>query len=271
MGGKNSGARAASAANKKVEEAIAELQSQFSQTQGTFQPFVDVASQGLAGNVQAASVGGLGERLGEIFGSGALDPLIAERTRAAQGQLAAGGLTRSGTAVQEIAGIPQELGFAIEQLLAGRQEGLTNLGFTATQNVGQLGAAKAGGVAANLTQQGQNTSSGILADAQARAAGIGQAVNLASTFAFSDPRLKTNVEKIAAIGDLDVFQWDWIEGTKGTSIATQPTIGFMADEVERKYPDFVGELLTWKGIFYGPLLDHLKEKFHIEETELSAA
>ena len=267
MGGKNAGRDAANAANKKVDEAIAELQAQFGETQGTFQPFVDVASQGLAGITQGASLGGLGDRLSEIFGSGALDPLIAERTRATQGQLAAGGLTRSGTAVQEIAGIPQELGLAIEQLLTGRQQDLTNLGFTATQNVGQLGAAKSAGVATGLTQQGQNTSSGILAFAKAKAAGIGSAFNLASSFAFSDPRLKTNVVQVSTLGDLGVYQWDWIEGAKGTSIESQPTLGFMADEVEKKYPAFSGELLTWKGIFYGPLLEHLKDKFHIQETE----
>lgn len=259
----SAGGRAASAANAGIDKGIRELQSQFDQSAGTFQPFIDAGLGGLQGQVQGSTIGGFGERLAEIFSGGALDPLVAERTRAAQGQLAAGGLTRSGTGLETIAGIPQELGLMLEQLLSGRQGQLAQGGFTGVQNVAQLGAQKAQGISGGFTQQGQNTSSGILADAQAKAANTATAIKLASTaaMAFSDPRLKENVEQIAEIGNLGVYQWDWIEGAKGTSIENQPTIGFMADEVEEKYPEFVGEIASWKAIYYTPLLNELRDKY----------
>lgn len=262
-GGSSAGSRAAAAANAGIDKGISELQAQFSQSQEAFQPFIDAGANAFAGVQQGSTAGGLGERLAEIFGGGALNPLIDERTRAAQGQLTAGGLTRSGTALEQISAIPQDIGLAIENLLFGRQSGISDQGFAGVQNVAALGADKARGVSGGFTQQGQNTSSGILADAQARAAQSAQVVKLATTaaMAFSDPRLKVNVEQISSIGDLGVYQWDWIHGAKGTSIASQPTVGFMADEVEEKYPEFVGEIATWKAIYYGPLLDVLRDKF----------
>jgi len=272
--GRKAAGAAAGAANTAINRGISEIRNQFSNTSESFQPFLDAGLGGLQQQQQASTLGGLGDRLADIFGSGALDPLIAERTRAAQGQLAAGGLTRSGTAVQEIAGIPQELGFAIEQLLAGRQGDLANTGFTATQNLAQIGSANAANIGNLEANKGANTSSGILAGAQASASGLGQLGNIfsslltsgrggASSFAFSDPRLKTNVVRVASLGELGVYQWDWIPEAKGTSIANQPTLGFMADEVEEKYPEYLGEFMTWKGIHYGPLLDHIEDELLI--------
>lgn len=263
MGKDGGGASAAAAANAKIDEAIQEQRRQFGETSQTFQPFIDAGAGALQGQVQGSTAGGLGQILSQLFNGGALQPLVDERTRAAQGQLAAGGLTRSGTALETISAIPQDIGLAIESMLNQRQGILNNQGFTAVQNVGQLGAQKSGNVGASLTQQGQNTSSGILADAQAKNAGISNAINLASSaaMAFSDPRLKTNVVRVSELGDLGVYQWDWIEEAKDTSIYTQPTLGFMADEVADKYPEFAGTVCGWKAILYNPLLDHLEDKF----------
>ncbi len=258
-----SGAEAAAAANTKIDLGIDELRNQFAQSQQAFQPFIDVGLQGLQGQAQGSTVQGLGDILGQIFNGGALQPLIDERTRAAQGQLAAGGLTRSGTALETISAIPQDIGLAIEQMLAGRQGQLAQGGFTGVQNVAQLGAGTAQGIAGSRTQQGENLSSGILADAQAKAAGISNAIKIASTaaMAFSDPRLKTNVMKVSEIGNLDVFEWDWIPETKGTAVESQPTLGFMATQIEEKYPEFVGVIDGFKAVMYGPLLDKLQEKY----------
>jgi hypothetical protein len=266
MGSKKSaGRRAGEAANLKIDEGLDFIKEQFGETKESFQPFIDAGLQGLEGVQQGSTIGGFGDRLDEIFNSGALDGLIDQRTRGAQSQLAAGGLTRSGTGVQEIAGIPQELAFALEQQLTGRQSGLANQGFGAISNIGNLGAGQAGAIGGLLGQQGQNTSSGIITDAQSSAAFGGQILGLGSKLAFSDPRLKKNVERIADLGNLGVYQWDWIDGAKGTSIEGQPTIGFMADEVGEKYPEYVGEVATWKAINYGPLVELLREKYKVEE------
>lgn len=192
----------------------------------------------------------------------ALGALINERGRAVQGQLAAGGLTRSGTALQEAARIPTDLGFQIEQLLSGRTSNLSGSGQNAAATLGQFGAEASGGIAGLTRQTGQAQSSGILADQQARAQGQQNFINTAATIGsifFSDPALKENVEEIGETGDLKIYQWDWIEETKETMIADCGTIGFMADEVKEKYPQHIYEFGGFMMIDYPELLNELQE------------
>ncbi len=122
MGGKkNAGSRAASAANEANQLGIDELRRQFDLSredlqgvQEQFQPFVEAGTGALGDLQQGATAGGLEERLAQIFSGESFGALRDERTRAIQGQLGAGGLTRSGTAIESAANIPTELGFAIE-------------------------------------------------------------------------------------------------------------------------------------------------------------
>ena len=166
--------------------------------------------------------------MAQIFDTDIFGSLVDERTRAVQGQLSAGGLTRSGTAVEEIAGVPTDVGLGIEQTLFDRLSGLAGQGLGAVTDLGRFGAQQAGNIAELFGQQGQNLASGILTDAQAQAGAIGQLVSIASkAFFASDPILKENVEPVSTIGDLQVYEWDWIEGAKGTFIEHCPTIGFV--------------------------------------------
>lgn len=282
------------------------------------QPFIG-AGQGAIGQLAAgATAGGLDQQLQEILGSETFGALAQEQERGVQGALSAGGLTRSGTAVRELGELRPRLALQIQQQLAGQQQNVAGLGLQGAQLaqptsrtpfqgagvqgptfVGAPGAAPAGGsgqqfgfaeqllgggvstnIANLLTQQGQNTASGLLASAQAKAAGIGgifgvgsalakgaftlgqteTAGRLAKTF-FSDPRLKENIEQITQIGDLGVYQWDWIDAVKDTIVANGDTMGFMADEVEEKYPQHVGEFGSFKTIDYPSLLDELQAKY----------
>ena len=95
-----------------------------------------------------------GSRLDSVIGGGAFNGLVGERSRAMQGQLSAGGLTRSGTAMQSMAEIPEELALELEQIGFGRESGITQM------------------IAQMLGQQGQNTATGILGSAEAEAGGI---------------------------------------------------------------------------------------------------
>ena len=137
-----------------------------------------------------------------------------------------------------------------------------------------LGGDVATQIAEFLAQQGQITASGLIGSAQAKAAGRGQAISLGtsalkfgSSF-FSDPRLKENVEKITELGDLGVYQWDWIPEAKDTLAADCVNYGFMADEVEEKYPQHVYEFGGFKAIDYGPLLDALSAKYGGDPCQL---
>lgn len=259
------GGSAAEQANIFAEKSIAELRRQFDLTQENILPFVAAGTGALPDVVQGITAGGLDERLAEIFGTGAFESLIGERTRAVEGQLAAGGLTRSGTAIQEAANIPTSLGLALEELLTGRATNLAASGQNAALGLGQLGAQTSGGIANLFAQQGQNLASGILTDAQARAGGISNLFSAATlgltagnVGGFSDPVLKENIEAISKVGDLAIYQWDWVPETKGTMIEKCGTMGFMADEVKEKYPHHVDDFCGFMVIDYPALLDELE-------------
>ena len=258
---KNAPVRAAEIANQGAQQGIDELRRQFDVTQANIQPFVDAGAGALPLVQEGTTAEGLDARLGRIFDTDIFGSLVDERERAARGQLAAGGLTRSGTALEEIANIPTQLGLALEDLLTGRATGLAGSGQNAAAGLGALGAQNSGSIANLFEQQGQNTASGILGKAQAQSAGLGQVLKLASGIFFSDPRLKENVESIGAIGNLTLVQWDWKDFCKDTIIEDCYTIGFMADEVEAKYPHHVGEFGGWKALNYPALLDELETKY----------
>lgn len=261
FGGGGAGSGAAGQANVFAQKGIDELRRQFDITQENFAPFIEAGTGALPGVIEGTTPRGLSDRLGEIFNTDIFQRLVGERTRAVEGQLAAGGLTRSGTAIQEAANIPTSIGLALEDLLSGRLTGLAGSGQSAAAGLGGLGAQSSGNIANLFAQQGQNLASGILTDAQASARGAENVVNFATTAAsifFSDPALKENVERISHIHDLSLYEWDWIEDAKGTMIEKCGTVGFLADEVAEKYPDFVSEFCGFMVIDYPGLLDRLE-------------
>lgn len=293
-GGKkdDSGKDAARAQEKSNEAAQAEIRRQFNITQANLKPFLDAGTNLIGSQEEGATVEGLDSVLAQIFGSENFQALRNERSRATQGQLAAGGLTRSGTALEEAARVPTELGFQIEQLLSGRGQSIVASGQNAAARTGAFGSNAASGIAGLHQNTGQSNASGILADQQAAAqrgsnlgtlagagiggvfggfggakigAGIGNAVG--SIF-FSDPSLKKNVEEVGNLDNLSVYQWDWIDETKGTMIEGCGTIGFMADEVKDKYPHHVYEYGGFMVIDYPSLLDELDESTNSNISKL---
>lgn len=349
------------------EDALAREQERFDIGFSGLQPFIESGTEalgGLEGLISGQTAGGLDARLAEIFDSDIFGSLVDERTRAVQNQLAAGGLTRSGTALQEAARVPTDIGLGIENQLFGRQSGLLSGlaggGLQAALGVGGLGGSiggapgqgGAGGIgqlgiqglalrgglpsganqnaliAQLFSQSGAAGASGQLVDAQQRAkqaenlrgmfssiggstfgqglqkaglsslgfgaagagaagagaagagagalgagalgagAGAGAAAGGAgasagalagAAFIFSDPDLKENIEQIGNVHDLKLYQWDWRAETRGTFIADAPTVGFMADEVEEFYPQFVGTFASFRFIDYPGLTDYLDE------------
>jgi len=237
------------------QAAIAEQRRQFDITQASLAPFIEAGTRQLPGLEGLATPGGLDAILGQIFGGEAFQNLRGERTRAVEGQLAAGGLTRSGTALQEIANVPTDIGFQIEQLLTGRKQALAGQAQTGATNLGQFGAQASGNISDLISASGR-------AESAAQAAGQQNILNTAATAAaifFSDPNLKENIEEIGDINGLKLYQWDWIEKTKGTMIEVCSTIGFMADEVKEKHPEFVYDFCGFMVIDYPQLLDDLQE------------
>lgn len=260
-GGSDAGETAAGFETAANQQAIEEIRRQFDVTRGDILPFLEAGQRQIPALEQRATPGGLDQILGQIFNTDIFGSLVEERGRAVEGQLAAGGLTRSGTALAEAARVPTDIGLQIEQLLTGRSQALAGGGQSAASSLGQFGSQSAGGIANLLSQSGQSQASGLLADEQADAAGSQNFLNTAATVAsifFSDPSLKENIEEIADMGELKLYQWDWINAVKGTMIEKYSTIGFMADEVKEKFPQFVYNFCGFMVIDYGSLLKKLE-------------
>ena len=285
--GKDSGSKAAELEAAANQAAVAELRRQFDLTQENVAPFLEAGQRAVPGLEQASTVGGLDQRLREIFNTDIFGSLVGERTRSVNNQLAAGGLTRSGTALLEAARIPTDIGLALEQLLTNRLSNLSGSGQNAALGLGGLGARNAESIAGLLRDTGRARSGGSILDAQAGAkfgtqfggligaganlipaiAGVGglsKFIGGAASLFFSDPNLKENVEEIGTIKDLILYQWDWIEKAKNTIVGACHTMGFMSDEVKEKYPHHVYEFCGFQVIDYPMLLNELESELQLE-------
>lgn len=274
FGGSDAGSSAAGQQQLYNDQAIRLLKKRFNQFSKKIEPFIQAGTDALGQVVDASTPEGLDSLLGRIFNTDTFGNLVDERERSVRGQLAAGGMTRSGTAVNEIANIPTSIGLQLENLLTGRQGSLAASGQNAVSGLGSVGQQNANSVAQLLMNTGMAAGSGIITDAQSAAAGGQNLLNLAGSIGsaainaggigslvssfFSDPRLKENIEEIGSIKDLNLYSWDWIEGAKGTMIEGCPNIGFMADEVQDKYPDYVVEYCGFKTVNYPALLEILE-------------
>lgn len=259
------GAQGASRANELSREGIEEIRKQLGITQGDVRPFIELGQRQIPGVERGTTAEGLDEILGEILGTESFQNLRDERTRTLQGHLSASGLTRSGTALEEIAEIPTDLAFQIEQLLSGRQQQILGGGQQAALGLGGLslqGAANIGGIASGSANR---LFEGIQGDAERRAAffdsiiGGGSRIGSASILA-SDPCLKMNVRPVGVIGKLVLYIWDWIPAISGTRVAKQPTLGFMANEVREYYPAHVHDFNGFDGVNYTSLLNQLEQE-----------
>lgn len=199
-----------------------------------------------------ATAEGFGLNIGDILSGGALDTLIAERQRASEASLSKRGLLGSGAAATAAAQIPADLALQIESELNRRRQSIAQQGQTGVVSGIQGAIGGLGGI-------GEARAGGILGDAQARAQGTANVIDIGKGFfdAFSDPSLKTNIVKIGAIGPANVYQWDWNEKAESIGLAGDSS-GFMADEILLSHPHHVfmnNDLLT---IDYDGLLQDLK-------------
>jgi hypothetical protein len=166
----NSAGRAAEAQNLKTQEAIDGLQGQFDRGEERLNPFIEGGTDAFGRQVTDATQGGLEANLAAILGGDAFQTLRDERLRDAQGQLSAGGLTRSGTALETISDIPTDLAFQIENLLSGRTNAVAGQGFNAVNNLNTADFNTQNQIGSLLSAQGSALAGGIFGDERARQA-----------------------------------------------------------------------------------------------------
>ncbi len=154
-----------------LKQAIAQLQQMIGQSAGDG-AYSEAGLGGLEGVVQGSSAEGFDDRLNSIISGGSFNSLVDLRRQGVQGQLGAGGLTRSGTAMDAMAAIPADMALQLENQLFGRQAGLADMGFQSdTQDIGRDTGLNAQ-IAALLGAIGTSEAAGITGAAEAKAGGI---------------------------------------------------------------------------------------------------
>ena len=278
----SSGRRQAIKGARDVQQALGEQETILRKEvlpafQGALQPFIDqtVDTQALR---DISSPGAFRSRLDSI--RGLIDPVIQERLRAVQGQVAASGLRRSGGGLRAIADVPAEVLLGLESELFDREFGgetagtrldLADLGRRGNlANIFASGTSKIlGRIGRGRVESGEALRTGRLQGAQARAAAQGNILSFlgdiggglfpaaaqAGSFGalFSDERLKTNVERLGDVDGLPLYSWDWIEDAPEL-VKACPRVGFMAREVLEQHPEAVDEFCGYLVVNYGELL-----------------
>jgi len=285
----NAAIRAAEIQAESQERGLQATLEQLGSTREQFAPFLETGVGALPElqrgfqPQRGTTAGGLEDILGEIMGGDAFAALRGERERGVRGQLAAGGLTRSGRAIEEAAAIPTDLAFDIENMLFGRgergeisriqglqnlvQTGLSAAGTTAgqggsltqqiAQQMGGIGATQAQGV----TGSAQALASGKFGAQQAQAQGTQNILSLLPLI-FSDPRLKKNIKKIGTIGPLDLVEWEWIDELGDSFVKKFPTMGYLSTQVKEVYPEHVGEFGGYDVLDYSAINEELQSCLH---------
>ena len=288
MGSKDSGSKAAKAQAWGAELGIKEQRRQFEFIRDLMAPYVEAGRQGVPGMVEGSSLSGFAGNLNEILSSPELDPLRKQRQEAINQQMGKAGLLRSGARSQAISGDLSDYAIGLENMLFGRQANLAASGQNAAAGLGGFGQQTGANIANLYGQQGQAAASGILADAQAQNAfinqlmglgigagagalagstgalgsGIGAGGGAALGLLFSDSRLKDNLRPMGNMGPLTVYEWDWIPEFEALGFDTSMRVGFLAEDVEQIFPEFVHKTGPFKALDYAGLLDKLEKVTH---------
>lgn len=145
---------------------------------------------------------------------------------------ATGGL-RSGDSNDALAENAQQL--EQKALLTAYQDRMSGLQGLAGLSTNENNIAK------TISGIGRTQAQGQVAAANAEAQGTQNLFNMglnAAAIAFSDRRLKTNIRRIGEMDGLPVYEWDWNDIAQSMGLEGSAK-GFMADEVEKVYPDRV--------------------------------
>ena len=134
------------------------------------------------------------------------------------------------------------------------------------QSQAGLGAQTAGNIANLQFGQGNaalNTSQNIANTRQGFLGTLGQLAGIGGQFAgaatgFSDRRLKADIEHIGNDGPLPRYKWKWNEHANGLGLEGHSS-GYMADEVERVFPDAV-----FTGAYDYKMVDYVRVSEHLE-------
>ncbi len=144
------------------------------------------------------------------------------------------------------------------QLGAGQARASGIIGAQQARSAGYMGMANA--VAGGINAYGQMQNQGLTYGGSSNGSG-GSGLSFGDqvqNFFTSDERLKKNFKKRGEIGGLTIWSWDWKEPV--AKHLSKITTGFKAQEVKKKYPQFVKTVNGFLGIDYQGLHNHMVEE-----------
>ena len=86
--------------------------------------------------------------------------------------------------------------------------------------------------------------------------------NVALKLTLSDAKLKKNIRHVGNFGPLPLYEWEWAPDLQALGIEIDFVVGFLADEVEILFPEFVYQVGPYKAVDYAGLLNNLNEVIH---------
>lgn len=144
---------------------------------------------------------------------------------------------------------------AAQYQIAARQAGMGEY-LGGLRNIAQL-PTDPQGMAQAMTSPAETIASGQLAAARSREQGASNIAGLGMGLlaAFSDPSLKTNIEKVGELPNgLGWYKWDWSEDAKDIGLAGEGS-GVMADEVKQFNPNLITEVNGYQVVNYEGVLN----------------
>lgn len=260
-GGIFTGAEGIEAATRAREITEEELLRQFDITQENLRPALETAQAQLPGISRQLDPTQFGSVLDEIISGGGtgvgldafLDPTRAKRSAAGTQQLQLAGLSPDGTLGAELGRIDPSM-FA--NLLLGAEQDVFGAG------IGLSGLGQgAGGVLSQLGQRtgqqiGQADINAAFQAQQAQAGGQQNALAAAGLLAsFSDERMKEDIQELGTFKGLRIIKWKWKDWVPDSWKDIE--MGFSANDILNKLPQFVREINGFLAIDRNGLMQHL--------------
>lgn len=254
--GAQSSAESIKSSERLGQQSLAMQQDWMDYLKQQYEPFSEVATEALGLQRSLSGLGGEEEKQAMLAGIES-DPFYQAKLKAGEEsilrqQSATGGL-RSGSTQSALASQNQMLlGSEIDKRY-NQFAGLSGQGMQGSQALSGFGGQTLGEMTGTL---GSMASGQLAAGAQASQRGQGL-MSMAGGLlaAFSDERLKTNINKIGEKHGLPWYEWEWNKTAKDKFDLKGKSQGHMVSDVEIDYPHLISEKDGYKQVNYGGFND----------------
>jgi hypothetical protein len=217
-----------------------------------YAPYSEVAEKALGAQMGLTGLSG-GDERERMLAEVEADPFYQAKLRAGEeavmrGASATGGLRSGGTSAALASQNQLMLGRELEdryQKLAG----LSGQGFSGQTSGSQYGQSALSGLTGTMGTLASGSAAARAAEADKQSGLMGLAGGIIS--AFSDERLKTNVEQIGVKKGLPWYKWTWNDLAGKKFGLRGDAVGFMASDVELYKPECVTEKDGYLMVNYG--------------------